>query len=189
MKSTHRIPTLVAMFLLLSAVGPPAGAQDQESVLLVHLVYTNGQWSVGPDGVRVLPCPAPNLVVGGGLTHSVIRVKDEAGAVVLEQSLRNPRIRLSEQGSEGPTLLEEASVTLRIPSRDAMRVLEYLDPTLLPEFEDSERVGFEAASEEMQPSLVVDLTPQVTAFAAARVAGEAAPCQPFEYKPDQRANN
>lgn len=184
---TYLAVSAVTLAILFSASAPLGAPQeDGESVMLVHLVFRDGQWSIGPEGVRVLPCRPPRQLPDARVVDVLVRVKDEAGAVVLERNLLNPRIRLAEPEAGGPPLLEETSVILRLPVKTGMQRLEFFDPTELEVFREADTRALAAAKEGMEPSVVVDVGQAVRSFAAEAPAAEAAPCREFEYKPDQR---
>jgi len=191
------------MMLLLAAVTwsacqPAAWSQrpdspTPETVITIDLVFSEGSWSIAPDGVKVLPCASPNPVVDQTALDAVLRVKDEAGTVVLERLLRNPRVKLIEEEpleegaeAESPELLAETLVTLRLPAESGMKILEFFDPTEAESFDPAVKDSARRALAEMEPSVVVDLGDALRSYEADVRAAELAPCREFDYQPDQR---
>lgn len=138
-----------------------------ESVVLVHLVYENGEWSVGPDGVRVLPCAAPSKVQDGDPTDPFVRIVGRQGETLIEQNIWNPRLILVEDPTEQTELLEAVSFNYRFALQEGMDQLEF--------WENINRAG--------GPNVVVDLSGAIEEYRA-RGPVEDASCQQPLYKPD-----
>lgn len=146
---------------------PLRAVPTDKAVVLVHLVYENGEWSVGLDGVRILPCPAPSKVQDGNMDDPFVRVVGRQGDTLLEQNIWNPRLILVEDPTEQTELLDEVSFNYRFALQDGMEQLEF--------WENVNRAG--------GPSVVVDLSGAIEEY---RVRGpvEEASCQQPLYKPD-----
>lgn len=182
---------LVAIAATVLVLLPPTAARAarNDSVMIVHLVYKDGGWSIGERGVKVLPCSPPNAGIGRSALDSIARVKGEGGEVVLERRFRNPRVRLYEQSEEAPgeaVLMEEATITLRLPAEEGMKLLEFFDPTEIEGFETAGAATIAEAMAQAEPSLTVDVGAALETFSSEELADEEVPCRELEFKPDQR---
>jgi hypothetical protein len=187
--SLRRLVVGTAVTLAILACGAVEGQQrvgeSGDWVMLVELVYEDGTWKTGPGGVRVLPCSPPNPMTTQRLADSIVRLMDESGEMILEQNIRNPRIRLAEPEAEGPIVLEKATVTLRLPAIRNASTLDYFDPAELPGFAEGRTRALETARGEMEPSITVNVGGAIRAYEDQPVARGESPCREFVYKPDQ----
>ena len=140
------------VFLMSTAVQTilpvPVFSQDNDaSVVLAHLMYENERWSLGQDGVLVLPCEAPSKFINGSEGDPLIKVLGTKGEALYQRHMRNPRFILIEEPSSEPPLLEKVSFKLRFALVDGMEKLEFwYDP--LKQNEPSVTVGLSEAIQE-----------------------------------------
>lgn len=167
------------LLFLLVCVGVVAGGflasfsysgENSDSVVLVHLVFKNDKWSLGPDGVVILPCQAPRKQMRGSNKDPLYRVLGTDGQVLLEWHMVNPRLISIEDPTTQTKLLDEVSFKLRFPLIEGMQEFEF----------------WYEQSKQKKPSVTADLRPAIGRYTRKGGARMKAPCQEPEYMPDQR---
>jgi len=162
--------SIIVATTILSILSTHAYSQEnKDSVVLVHLIFKDENWSVGPDEVLVLPCAAPTKFIRGTESDPLIRVLGSNNEPVYQRQMNNPRLILIEDPKEEPLLLEEVSFKLRFELMDGMEILEFWYDSL----------------EQKEPSLIVDLRDAIKRYLEAGGPDQKAPCQQPEYVPDQ----
>jgi hypothetical protein len=132
-----------------------------EGVVVLLLTFNDEDWLIGPDEVRVLPCPGPSALAGGAENDPLIRVLGSKNEVIQEYHIRNPRVMLIEDPSEQPWLLEKGSFDLRFGLVEGMETLEFwYDPL-----------------KQQQPTLSVDLRDAIREYWAKGGPEQEASCQ------------
>ncbi|MEW5980373.1 MAG: hypothetical protein AB1898_31685 [Acidobacteriota bacterium] len=139
-----------------------AEAQTTEaSVVLVHLTYAGGQWAVGPEGVKILPCKAPSNEIDGSSRDPRIRVLGSNAQVLYERNIRNPRRALREEPSSLPELLGTISYRAKFPLAIGMQTFQFwYDPV-----------------NQTTPTLIVDLAKAISEYWANGGPSQDAPCK------------
>jgi hypothetical protein len=141
-------------------------------VVMIAVDWRDARWWLGADGIRVLPCAAPNLISAGSSSQPLIRVLDEEGEVVYQRYMTlDPRIVLTNPPSKAPTFLDKVSFNLRLPLIDGMARLEFYDQ---PE-------------EQKEPAISVDLREAIAKYQDAGGPDQEASCQDPEYKEEESA--
>lgn len=153
-------------------------------VVVVNLVYQDGEWQPGPDGVQVLPCQAPNPHLAGSAQAPFVQVLDVQRDTIYTQSFYlDPRIVLWEPREpgmgpplapfdpNGPSYLAETSIYVAVPlMRDAQT------------FEFYESAATREAGQ--APAVSIPLGDAIRSYERALPAMEQAACQQPIYKPD-----
>ncbi len=152
---------------------------ESQAVAIVSVIYRSGQWLVGPEGVRLLPCPAPVPTLAGDQSKPVARLLDADGKLLYERYLpADPRLIMCESGDgrcqadtdpATPGLLKEVAFNLRLPYVKGMRTLEFVVPPL--------------GKEEKPAVLKVDLSDAIRKYESS-APDKSADCQEPEFKPD-----
>jgi len=114
---------ILAFALMLTVTTTLAHQEHKEQprstsyVLMVDLVYENGQWSVKPT--EVLPCNGP---AGSPLTRSDrssrLQLQDQRGRILYQRYMRNPRwvhYEATKEGKKPDIFLDQVKVRLAIP--------------------------------------------------------------------------
>ena len=151
---------LVMSTIFLAVLARPAHSQENDaSVVLVHLMFANERWSVGQDGVLVLPCEGPSKFVGGTERDPLVKVLGK-GEVFYQRNIFDPLIILPEDDTVD-TVLKEVSFKLIFALVDGMEELEFwYDPL-----------------EQKEPSVVVDLRKAIQEYMEKGGPNQKAPCQ------------
>lgn len=175
----NKTKTLLCMFfilvLFLSTVvvsllsNPVYADKNNKSVVLVQLSFKNEKWSLGSEGVSILPCKAPNKYISGTKSDPLFRVLGSNGKVVYQRQMRNPRLILIEDPKTETKLLEEISFKLRFALIDGMEKFEFwYDPL-----------------KQKETSITVDLRNAIQKYLEKGGPNQKASCQEPEYKPNQ----
>lgn len=152
------VSSLVAAGLLY-APGSGLAQQSEASVVIVHLIYANAQWSLGPETVKILPCEAPSHLIDGPSGSPRIRVLGPNNTVLLDRHIRNPRVALWEQPSTNPSLLDTASYKAKFPLQTDMTTFQFYDPNA------------------QSPNVSVNLVPYIHAYMSQGGPKQIAPCK------------
>lgn len=142
--------------------------KNYKSVVLVHMNFKNGKWSLGPEGVSILPCKAPSKYIEGAERDPLFRVLGSNGKVVYQRRMRNPRFILVEDPKTEPKLLEQVSFKLRFALKDGMEKFEF---------------WYEPLKQE-QPNVSVNLQSAIKKYLEKGGPDQKAPCQEPEYVPN-----
>lgn len=140
-----------------------------DGVVLVHLQFADGQWSLGKDGVRILPCDPPSEFKSGSVQDPLFRVLGDDGKLLHERTIRNPRLVLYEDPEQKAELLEKVSFNLRFAYREGMRVFEFY-PTA------------EVKDGQPKPVVEADMREAVKRLDEMRKSGRRLPCQQPQLK-------
>jgi hypothetical protein len=135
-----------------------------DGVVLVHLQYADGQWRLGKDGVRILPCDPPNEFKRGSARDPLFRVMGDDGKLMHERIIMNPRLVLYEDREKKAELLEKVSFNLRFAYREGMRVFEFY-PTA------------DVKDGQAKPAVKTDMGQAVKRLDEMRKSGGRLPCQ------------
>lgn len=161
----------MVFFLSVTLLGFSRGTvhsqESDESVVLVHLLYEYGKWSVGPDGVTILPCEAPRQIVPGSKSDSLIQVLGQDGKVLHERQIRNPRRVLYEVVKHD----EAAKTRHRLAPK---RLFKYKFP-LVPGMEVFK--FWHKPESQKEPDIVVDLRGAIKDYWSKGGAEQDATCQ------------
>ena len=151
---------LVMSTISLVVFTSPAHSQENDvSVVLVHLMFANERWSVGQNGVLVLPCEGPSKFVGGTESDPLVKVLGE-GKVLYQRNIFDPLVILPEDDTLEKNL-KEVSFTLPFALVEGMEELEFwYDPL-----------------KQQEPSLVVDLRKSIQEYMEKGGPDQEAPCQ------------
>lgn len=103
--------------ILFGLIAPVSAERTDESVLLIAMTYSKGQWSAKP--ISVLPCGGPSKADSLSATRSMFQLKAADGKILYRRYIENPRIILVEDPKEPARLLDETKFTLRIPIKEA----------------------------------------------------------------------
>jgi hypothetical protein len=165
---------------------PPREALEDAipGVIIVNLVYANGEWQEGSDGVQVLPCEAPTPYLGGSAQAPLVQlVSNESKSVYSENYYLDPRIILWEPpepgmgppmapfNPEGPSYLEEVSIYISLPVVKGAEKFEF----------------FETAGVQLEggrPTLTIPIGEAIRTYEENPPALEGYNCQQPVYKPD-----
>jgi hypothetical protein len=151
---------LVLSTIFVAVLARPAHSQENDaSVVLVHIMYDNERWSIGHDGVLVLPCEGPSKFVGGSERDPLVKVLGKR-EVLYQRNIFDPLIILPEDDSV-ETVVDEVSFKLIFALTDGMEELQFwYDPL-----------------EQQEPSVAVDLREAIKEYMEKGGPNQEAPCQ------------
>jgi len=105
---------MIAVGILTLLTGVIHGANRQyEAVLLVRMVFDQGQWRAKP--LEILPCGAPSKPDPLTRRRSAFQLLDRSGKVLIRRFITNPRVILVEDPKEHTKLLSKLEFTLAVP--------------------------------------------------------------------------
>jgi hypothetical protein len=174
------------MHVLNSALPKEAMEGALPGVMVVNLVYQDGQWQPGPGGVQVLPCEAPVPHLETSFTAPLVQIADGQGEAVYTQGFYlDPRIVLwgaeppdpdagpaeAAMASEGPGYLAEVSIDVAVPLVAGAET-----------FELYESGGMMEAGQ--APTISIPIGDELRRYQQEGAMMEEAACQQPVYKPD-----
>lgn len=148
---------------------PVYSDEKDKSVVLVHLNFKDGKWSLGSEGVSILPCEAPGKYINGSESDPLFRVLRSGDKEVYKRHIRNPRLISIEDPVTQTKLLDEVSFKLRFALIDDMEKVEF----------------WYEPSKQNEPSVTVDLRNAIQIYREKGGPDQKAPCKEPEYVPDQ----
>jgi hypothetical protein len=156
--SIFLVAALMSTFTFMVLVSPAVSQENSASVVLVHLSYANERWSLGENGVLVLPCEGPSKFLRGTERDPLVLVLAK-GEPIYQRHIFDPLVILPED-EDVETELKEISFTMPFALADGM-----------------EEFQFWYKPEQQEPSLVVDLREAIKAYMEKGGPNQKASCQ------------